>query len=533
MACSCMPSFQRLITSYELKDVLSALLFLETLDVGDSISDASRLGTPKNHSLRSTKSDMSVILYVKYYIYVKRISTMKLSTTLRPHQNDFIRFCDGRKNVLCCDDMGLGKTLQSLALAVHDPPSTKFFTDGVLANRERGCTLVIMPKAVVTQWQAQFHQHVDDGKCLIYSRTCSLKEITQAHMVFCTYDALHHSPLLQSVQWWRLIVDEVHNIRNPESVKLQTILSLDRTRCLALTGTPINNTIEDLVPLAALLRCIGKDSMTYIRENKLHELKGILQPLTIRRVKSTTIGSALPSKFMIEHKVELADKHLDEYHHLETEAMADTRKSQAVRLFLALVPERLKSVAALVNEKVSGGDRVIVFSAWVQTLTALEEFLKVPFARSNGQMTTKARAQGIRSFQELPSALLMTISSGSAGLDLSFATHVVFHEPHWNPAMEHQAEDRVYRIGQTRDVYIHRFKAKFKDTKSTIEDTIGHIQNRKKRSASMVLNEFEGRRKQRFKQSRLPFARANDTPFRPIRLRLSQQNPQNAETKNT
>lgn len=456
---------------------------------------------------------------------------MRLLTTLRPHQHEFLRFCDGRKNVLCCDDMGLGKTIQSLALAVHDPPYPKFFTDGILANRERGHTLVIMPKAVTAQWQAQFHQHVASGTCLIYSRTCTLEDVTCAHMVFCTYDALHHSPLLQSIQWWRLIVDEVHNIRNPESVKLQTILRIDRTRCLALTGTPINNTIEDLVPIAALLRCIRKNGMTYIRENKLHDLKAILMPLTIRRVKATTMGNTLPSKFMIEHQVNLPDKYIDEYHHLETEAMADPRKSQAVRLFLALIPERLQRTAAVVNERVRSGERVIVFSAWVRTLAALEEFITVPFTRSNGQMTAKARTDGIKSFKDRPSALLMTISSGSAGLDLSFATNVAFHEPHWNPAMEHQAEDRVYRIGQTSDVYIHRFKSKFNNTHATIEDTIGHIQNRKKRSASMVLEQFEGRPKRLFKQS--PFARADNSTFRPVRLRLSQQNPQNAESKNT
>lgn len=452
---------------------------------------------------------------------------MKLLTQLRSHQHDFLKFCDGRRNVLCCDDMGLGKTLQSLALASHDPPIPKFFSDGALLNRIRGRNLVIMPKAVVKQWEAQFNQHVSGGLCHIYTRTSTESDVTRADMVFCTYDALHHSKLLQSVQWWRLTVDEVHNIRNPESVRLQTILGLDRTRCLALTGTPINNTIEDLAPLAALLRCVGKVGLTEIRESMVPQLKSILQPVTIRRVKSDTIGKSLPSKMLIEHIVQIPEQYHDEYHHLESEAIADTRKSQAVRLFLALVPERLKAVAALINDKVNTGDRVIVFSAWVQTLTALEEFLVVPFARSNGQMATKARAHSIQSFRDRPSALLMTITSGSAGLDLSFATNVVFLEPHWNPAMEHQAEDRVYRIGQTRDVFIHRFKATLQNSGTTIEDTIGHIQNRKKRSANTVLQGFEGRKKQRFTQSRIPFARTDDPPLRPIRLRLSQQNTQN------
>lgn len=495
---------------------------------------------------------------------------MKLLTQLRSHQYDFLKFCDGRRNVLCCDDMGLGKTLQSLALAAHDPPIPKFFSDGALLNRIRGRNLVIMPKAVVKQWEAQFNQHVSGGLCHIYTRTSTESDVTRADMVFCTYDALHHSKLLQSVQWWRLTVDEVHSIRNPESVRLQTILGLDRTRCLALTGTPINNTIEDLAPLAALLRCVGKSGLTEIRESMVPQLKSILQPITIRRVKSDTIGKSLPSKMLIEHIVQIPEQYHDEYHHLESEAIADTRKSQAVRLFLALVPERLKTVAALINDKVNTGDRVIVFSAWVQTLTALEEFLLVPFARSNGQMATKARAHSIQSFRDRPSALLMTITSGSAGLDLSFATNVVFLEPHWNPAMEHQvrlpaspgdlhniattregltrvplslppppgaslprhrrghqAEDRVYRIGQTRDVFIHRFKATLQNSGTTIEDTIGHIQNRKKRSANTVLQGFEGRKKQRFTQSRIPFARTDDPPLRPIRLRLSQQNTQN------
>ena len=525
-------------------------------------------------------------------------------------QNAFVSFASANKKVLCCDDMGLGKTFQVLATLRLDPPSKRFLVDAARAGRYRGNTLVICPKIVLRQWASEYAAHLSEraGGVLVYhpsqrTQDTPIEDLCRFEVVVTTYDYMRSSASLRaasellSIQWWRIVLDEAHLLKNIESKRFLVIDALESSRRIALSGTPIQNNRNDLFGVLRFLRVEGltgpiqqahrhwiktfeapfEGADEKARRRATECLMKLLKTIVVRRMKTgvwrgRSLIHNLPAKSrkvvtvgMTKEEEEVYDKIVSAYLSSTTamskagdvlkgagEAHAFAKMSamrlccvtpsfcldttgrdqfadavcsacfqgetQAALLGCGCVlctdcddgtkqcpvckkqaggrvqiarnepRKRSKNSAKLsalksVLERTPAGDKVIVFSNWVVALDAIEEHAIPPgktFLRLDGRLNQKERDNVVASFKDDPqrTILLMSLGAGSTGIDLKVANHVVFLDGHWNPAIEAQAEDRVFRIGQKKAVQITRLLAA-KQTGRTIEQIIHAVQKMK------------------------------------------------------
>jgi DNA repair protein RAD5 len=529
-----------------------------------------------------------------------------------PFQRASIQFCKNNRNVLLTDDMGLGKTFQTLCIVRLDPPTQKFFHDAIEAKRYRGNTLIICPKIVMEQWCDEYMLHTRPMAAahtpFLYhssARTgnATPSELCSHEIVVTTYDFLRTKSKndfsLLSVQWWRVVLDEAHVIKNHLSKRFEVVDLLESTRRIALSGTPIHNNLGDLFPIFRFFKIFRGflynahlewvNNVTLKLENKklkksaIDYVHTILKPIVVRRMKRSAwrgkrLIESLPQKVyknilvpMHEDEVKVynaiekaSSKHLDgllqsgeslkglntafgklhalrmccvvpslcinglnEFSEDVMCALCDSglqcnlyscgctvcescmRKTQKVCVSCESTPVfasssstvgNTKSESFKENLKISSkmralskilhetplGEKTIVFSSWVMVLDAIESTIPDAicgkFTRLDGTMDTNSRKESIKKFKNDSSCtiLLMTIGAGSTGLDLKCANRVIFVDPQWNPALESQAEDRVYRIGQTKTCHITRLMQTIEGRpQPTIELIIRNIQKSK------------------------------------------------------
>jgi SNF2 family DNA or RNA helicase len=522
-------------------------------------------------------------------------------------QRALLGFGCGRRALMCCDDMGLGKTFQVLSLMRMDPPSRQFLEDATRVARYRGNTLVVVLKVTLEQWEQEYHRHLRPlcgahRPLVFYGSACkriSLAELCSAEMVVTTYDCLRQSgdspvgSTLLSVQWWRVVLDEAHVIRNPASRKFAVIDQLECCRRVALSGTPVHNKVDDLFPMLRFLRLDGfhasldaakahwktnyQSWLDAGQKERVHQqISDLLDPAVIRRMKSGTwrgapIVKGLPRKRFRVVAVKFKQSEDDLYSCIEQKCLQKARdvlkagdrlkgtddaafgKLHALRL-CCNVPQMCVdtrgrdlytgSACAVCNvDAVSlfecgctvcadctdsldacpacgkrlgrgvpvdastthndpapsskhqelyrllcdmpHGDKAIVFSSWIMALDSIQRHAMKGrferFARVDGKTTGNERRRQLDSFRNDKECrvILMTIGAGGTGIDLREANHVFITDPHWNPAIESQACDRAYRIGQTKDVTITRLIQQRACGADTIERVIQHVQRSK------------------------------------------------------
>lgn len=420
------------------------------------------------------------------------------------------------------DDMGLGKTVQTLAL--------------LQARREAeapGPVLLIVPTSLVHTWRSQAEQFTPDLRLVILhgnDRAAYRAAALQADLVVTTYPLLARDrEWLAAHDWPLVILDEAQTLKNPASQTAKTLREIPAKGRLALTGTPLENSLQDLWTLMdwvnpgligdrkqfrALFRTpIEKhgDASAQARLNRR------LRPFLLRRTKEQ-VAAELPPKTEIVERVELPKPQQALYETVR--CVMDARVREAIRtkglaasritvldalLKLRQVccdPALVKTEAAqsvadsakrarlreLVGELVAEGRRVLIFSQFVKMLHLIERDLTeagIAYLSLTGQ--TRNRASVLNSFAngDVP-VFLLSLKSGGVGLTLTEADTVILYDPWWNPAVERQAMDRTHRIGQTKPVFVHRLVAA-----GTVEERILDMQQRKQALAD-ALFEAEG-----------------------------------------
>jgi superfamily II DNA or RNA helicase len=418
------------------------------------------------------------------------------------------------------DDMGLGKTVQTLAL--------------LQARREagaQGAALLIVPTSLLHGWQAQAAQFVPDLRVAVLhgsARAAMREEALKADLVVTTYPLLARDRDWLAEQDWPLVIlDEAQVLKNPASQMAKTLREIPARGRLALTGTPLENSLQDLWTLIDWINpgLLGdrKRFQTLFRTPiEKHgdaaaraRLRRRLRPFLLRRTKEE-VAAELPPKTEILERVDLPKAQQLLYETVRSAMDARVREAIAARglaasritvldalLKLRQVccdPALVRTEAAravsesakrtrlleLLTELVAEGRRVLVFSQFVQMLRLIEADLAEAGIRSlslTGETTKRADVLDAFAHGDAP-VFLLSLKAGGVGLTLTEADTVILYDPWWNPAVERQAMDRTHRIGQTRPVFVHRLVAA-----GTVEEKILDMQARKQALADALFDD--------------------------------------------
>ncbi|MFP5309649.1 MAG: SNF2-related protein [Actinomycetes bacterium] len=418
-------------------------------------------------------------------------------------------------------DMGLGKTPTLLAHLRATRPA-----DGTP-------DLVIAPPAVVGNWASEAKRFVPDLRVVVHhgqNRADVADFATAFHgadLVITTYGtAVRDVDGLADMDWGKVVLDEAQVIKNPASETAQQLRRLEAHTRIVLTGTPIENGLGDLWALMDFVNpgLVG-DRATFVAqlgkvregsgsaEQALRTLNGVL---VFRRTKSEpAIAAELPDRIdeldhcpMTPEQIGLYQAVLDELV-LEQESDGETRKGAVLAAITALKQicnhpaaytgeegplagrsGKLARLEEILESVFESGERALIFThfaSWGERLsTHLSERFGMPISCYHGGLARGARDRMVAEFQagEGPGALVLSLKAGGTGLNLTAASHVVLYDRWWNPAVEDQARDRAWRIGQTRMVISHRLVCP-----GTVDERVEEVVAGKRRIANMVLPE--------------------------------------------
>ncbi len=430
--------------------------------------------------------------------------------------------------VCLADDMGLGKTIQALALIQRE-----WGSDG------KRPVLLVCPTSVIGNWQKEAARFTPNLPVMVHHGVTRTKgeafknEVQKHAIVVSSYALLHRDiEVLQSVSWAGVILDEAQNIKNPETKQARAARSLKADYRAALTGTPVENNVGDLWSIMEFLNpgFLGTQAQfkrTFfipIQANRDPEaaksLKRMTGPFVLRRLKTDkSIIADLPEKMEMKvfctltkeqaslyaAVVKEVEESLDSAEGIQRKGivLATLSKLKQVcnhpRQFLgdnSPVPGRSGKLARLtemLEEVLEVGDRALVFSQFAEMGQILRQHLQETFGQEalflHGAVPKKQRDRMIERFQsddDGPRIFILSLKAGGTGLNLMRANHVFHFDRWWNPAVENQATDRAFRIGQTKNVQVHKFLCA-----GTLEERIDEMIERKKEIAEHVVGTGE------------------------------------------
>ncbi|MDB5982749.1 MAG: helicase/SNF2 protein, partial [Pseudomonas sp.] len=448
-----------------------------------------------------------------------------LNATLRPYQLEGLSWMQSLRELevggILADDMGLGKTLQTLAHLLVEKQ----------AGRLDRPSLAVMPTSLIPNWMDEAERFTPQLKVLALYGAGRRQDFASLHeydLILTTYALLPRDvELLEKQPLHVLILDEAQYIKNPNSKAAQAARSLNARQRLCLSGTPLENHLGELWSLFHFLMpgWLGDSKQFNLNyrnpiekqgnDDRLQHLNARIKPFLLRRTKEQ-VATELPPKTEIIHWVELNDTQRDVY---ETVRLAMdkkvrdeiTRKGVArsqiiileallklrqvccdLRLVNSAPPTgrhgtsaKLHSLMEMFEELLAEGRKILLFSQFTSMLTLIEDELKqrgIEYALLTG--ATRDRRTPVHDFQsgKLP-IFLISLKAGGTGLNLTAADTVIHYDPWWNPAAEHQATDRAYRIGQEKPVFVYKMIAR-----GTVEEKIQRLQQDKSALAAGVLD---------------------------------------------
>lgn len=423
-------------------------------------------------------------------------------------------------NGILADDMGLGKTLQALAVIQKAKEE-----DGPMP------TLVICPTTVVFNWESEIQKFAPTLTTLKLSgteRKQFFKHIPEFDVVITSYALVRRDiEKLKDINFRYIILDESQNIKNAMSQTAQAVKKLNATHKLALSGTPIENKLEELWSvfdflMPGFLFSMADFNSRYVnpimeRQDKTVEkrLKLQIYPFILRRMKRD-VAKDLPDKVENIAYCELTDEQRDFYLQVLDSTKEELFKSieqnglekSRLSIFSALLrlrqicchprlydKENVKNILSsgkfeklkvMLEEIISEGHRVLLFSQFVDMLDIVKAWLEregIEYEYLTGK--TKDRQGAVERFNSsnrIP-IFLISLKAGGTGLNLTGADYVIHYDPWWNPAVEDQATDRAYRIGQTKKVFVYRLI-----TKNTVEEKIQKLKTIKRNLVDSVIS---------------------------------------------
>lgn len=440
-----------------------------------------------------------------------------LKAELRDYQQDgfewLMRLASWDAGALLADDMGLGKTVQTIAL--------------LLARAKTGPQLVVVPASLLFNWKEELARFAPSLKAEIYNLSANRRKLVEDlgpnKVLIATYGVVSSDiEALSEIKWTTAVLDEAHNIKNKETKAFKAIVRLQADFRILLTGTPLQNHLTEIWALyefavPGLLGSFKSFSERFVLPiEKDHDkdqqrlLKRIVSPFILRRTKNDVLAE-LPEKTEITVRVTLSDEERAIYEQLRQEtstgfATGEINPVQALAALLRLrqaacstelvdpklqIPSsKTEAFLSLCDDLMEGHHRALVFSQFTSHLALIRRELDrkgVDYLYLDGSMSSSERKKLVEEFENGETPLfLISLKAGGTGLNLTAADYVIHMDPWWNPAIEDQASDRAYRIGQERPVTIYRIIAE-----GTVEEKILKLHSSKKSLADALLEGTE------------------------------------------
>jgi SNF2 family DNA or RNA helicase len=456
------------------------------------------------------------------------------SGSLRPYQErgfawlEFLR----RWGLGAClaDDMGLGKTVQTL---VH-----------ILNQRQgagAGPVLLVCPTSVISNWEHETARFTPALRVMVHHGSARARggenlaaALSNHDLVLTSYSLLQRDvAALEQIPWSAVVLDEAQNIKNPESKQARAACAIKSAHRIALTGTPVENHVGDLWSLMEFLNpgMLGNRAefkrryLVPIQAGNNKEaaarLRALTGPFILRRLKTDkNIIGDLPDKLEMTVYCTLTREQASLYAAVVDELMPELEKAEGIQrkgMVLAAL-SRLKQVcnhpaqflgdnsaiegrsgklarlSEMLEEVIESGERALIFSQFAEMGDIIRRHLESLFGREvlflHGGVAKTHRDRMVARFQEAdprgPAVFVLSLKAGGTGLNLTAANHVFHYDRWWNPAVENQATDRAFRIGQRRNVFVHKFLCS-----GTLEEKIDAIIEKKKALAQSVVGTGE------------------------------------------
>ena len=439
---------------------------------------------------------------------------------------------------ILADDMGLGKSVEAIAFLLHEKEE-----QGSLP----GPTLLVCPTSLLGNWRREIQRFGPSIRVYTHygpdrARGQDFLQAVADYDVILTSYALarRDADFLQERHWFGVILDEAQMIKNPDALTTRAINELRSDYRFALTGTPVENRLSELWSIFNFLDRGYLGSRTKFRKEfalpienyqdyvALNRLQRLVRPFVLRRLKTDpAVIQDLPERLEMDVYCTLTQEQAELYQQVVEEGMpriADAAgRSRRIHIFNLLtklkqilnhpvqythqigpngLPKeplagrsgKLDRLIAMLEELLQVGDKALVFTQFAEMGYLLSEHirdtLETPVLYLHGSVPGNKRQEMVNRFQEDPHAppiFILTLKAGGLGLNLTAANHVFHYDRWWNPAVEKQAADRIFRIGQTRNVQIHKFI-----TAGTLEENIQEMLERKKHLAESIIGSDEG-----------------------------------------
>lgn len=515
---------------------------LEQLDVEEENIDAEgKISLPTYQALYLDQilDDFSQIEYEKSGSYEELLTHILEPTSveitvpesvhaeLRPYQvvgyKWLCTLAQNRLGGILADDMGLGKTLQTITYIVN-----------CIEQEPDAVFMVVSPTSLVFNWQEEFEKFAPHVKVLIVEGTPEERQeqINSAknyHVILTSYplirrDIAHY----EQYEFHTMFIDEGQFIKNPQSQNAKSVKQIQARHKFALTGTPIENSLSELWSLFDFImpdylyshnkfvERFEKPIMKESSKSTLDDLGKHIEPFILRRMKSEVLKD-LPDKIESKMMAEMTEEQEKVYQayleNIRQEITAEINKNglekSRIQILAALTRLRqicchpstfisnydgesgkLKLLMQVVSDILENGHRILIFSQFTSMLEIIAEELKkqeIDHFYLSGTTKLKERQDYVTRFNEGEGSIfLISLKAGGTGLNLVGADVVIHYDPWWNPAVEEQATDRAYRIGQKKSVQVIRLL-----TKNTIEEKIDKLQKRKKQLSDSVIKSKE------------------------------------------
>ncbi|MFA6144283.1 MAG: DEAD/DEAH box helicase [Sulfurimonas sp.] len=429
-----------------------------------------------------------------------------LQATLRPYQERGVQWCVSNLlsgfGVVLADDMGLGKTIQTIATLLH------LYENAHLKGR----TLIVIPTSLMSNWENELAQFAPSLSVSLYYGMG--RQLSDTQIIITTYDIFRRDvSVFKSHKIEALVIDEAQRIKNPTT---QAAMSLKSFACkykIALSGTPVENSLTELwsifdFTMSGYLGDLSKFITSYVRPIEMDQnqevanaLKLITAPFMLRRLKTDkSIIDDLPDKIVIDEYATLVPEQAALYQSIVDGAMKSLEEqsegSNRAGLIFKLITElkqicnhprnydktspydaalsgKTELLLTLLEPMIAKGEKVLIFTQYVEMLGILAQIIEEKFfvqpLTFDGSLSAKQREDVVSSFQNdhEKQILILSLKAGGVGLNLTQAANVIHYDLWFNPAVENQATDRAFRIGQKNNVFVYRFI-----TKNSFEEKI-------------------------------------------------------------
>ena len=424
---------------------------------------------------------------------------------------------------ILADDMGLGKTLQVLTTIQH-------FKDEGLFEKEK--VLVIAPTSLLSNWQKEIRKFTPDLTSYIFHGQGRRFSKKQYDIYLTSYGVIRRDvEKFKKRKWFLIVVDEAQNIKNPDTKQTKAIKSIKAKHKIAMSGTPVENRLSEYWSIFDFVNKGYLNGLKQFRKNyiipiekehnadTLNNFKQITQPFILRRLKSDeNIVEELPDKIINDVYCNLTGPQIALYKETLNNAMEEVEANDGIKrkgLVLKLINSlkqicnhpsqftkskkstieesgKLEVLINTLNNILESGEKVLIFTQYVKMGEIIQKIVEDKFNTEvlflYGSLSRKKRDSIVEKFQKNPQnkIFIVSLKAGGTGLNLTAAQNVIHYDLWWNPAVENQATDRAYRIGQKENVMVYRFI-----TTGTFEEKINDMISKKEELARLTVGNEE------------------------------------------